>query len=137
MELNILVIINLKKLAIKNINGMNGWGNMSEYKKTIQKLIDSDISAYQIQKDIGVATSRISDLRTGKRDLGGISLDTAEKLYEYAKAHLKWIGGTSFYRYNVCYKSQSGFISCQNKSLVTEWTHECYNYSDISVLYNK
>lgn len=35
---------------------------MSEYKKTIQKLIDSDISAYQIQKDIGVATSRISDL---------------------------------------------------------------------------
>ncbi|MRF37112.1 hypothetical protein GIJ44_20715 [Staphylococcus sp. KY49P] len=61
---------------------------MSEYKKTIQKLIDSDISAYQIQKDIGVATSRISDLRTGKRDLGGISLDTAEKLYEYAKSHL-------------------------------------------------
>lgn len=88
MELNILVIINLKKLVIKNINGMNGGGNMSEYKKTIQKLIDSDISAYQIQKDIGVATSRISDLRTGKRDLGGISLDTAEKLYEYAKAHL-------------------------------------------------
>ncbi|WP_431197568.1 hypothetical protein [Staphylococcus equorum] len=57
---------------------------MSEYKQVIQNLLDSNIKGYLIQKETGVSRSRISDLRNGIRPLGGISLDTAEKLYKYA-----------------------------------------------------
>lgn len=54
-------------------------------KKTIQRLLDSDISGYTIHKATGVSQGRISELRNGKRALGRISLDTAEKLYNYQK----------------------------------------------------
>lgn len=57
---------------------------MSEYKQVIQNLLDSNIKGYLIQKETGVSRSRISNLRNGIRPLGGISLDTAEKLYKYA-----------------------------------------------------
>lgn len=59
---------------------------MTEFKQTIKKLLDSDISGYQIFKNTGISQSRISDLRKGKRQLGGIALDTAEKLYNYQKS---------------------------------------------------
>ncbi|MGV3244280.1 hypothetical protein [Staphylococcus sp. 11262D007BW] len=58
---------------------------MSEYKKTIRKLLDSNVSGYQIYKDTGMSQGRISDLRRGVRKLGGISLEIAEKLYNYQK----------------------------------------------------
>ncbi|PCF44166.1 hypothetical protein [Staphylococcus delphini] len=58
---------------------------MTDFKKIIQKLLDSDVSGYKIYKDTGISQGRISDLRRGVRDLGGISLDTAEKLYNYQK----------------------------------------------------
>lgn len=53
-------------------------------RQTIEKLINSDISAYQIQKETGVNESAIRHLRKGRRKLGGLTLDTAEKLYDYA-----------------------------------------------------
>lgn len=62
--------------------------NLSEYKKTIIKLINSDITGYQIYKDTGLSQTVMSTLRTGKRDIDNLKLGTAEKLYEYAKAHL-------------------------------------------------
>lgn len=58
---------------------------MTEFKKTIKKLLDSNMSVYRIFKDTGISQARISDLRRGVRELGGISLDTAEKLYNYQK----------------------------------------------------
>lgn len=58
---------------------------MTEFKKTIKKLLDSNVSGYRIFKDTGISQARISDLRRGVRELGGISLDTAEKLYNYQK----------------------------------------------------
>ncbi|EIW3410929.1 hypothetical protein MCU99_002164 [Staphylococcus pseudintermedius] len=58
---------------------------MTDFKKIIQKLLDSDVSGYKIYKDTGISQARISDLRRGVRELGGISLDTAEKLYNYQK----------------------------------------------------
>lgn len=58
---------------------------MTEFKESIQKLLDSDVSGYRIFKDTGISQARISDLRRGVRELGGISLDTAEKLYNYQK----------------------------------------------------
>ena len=59
---------------------------MTEFKESIQKLLDSDVSGYRIFKDTGISQARISDLRRGVRELGGISLDTAEKLYNYQKS---------------------------------------------------
>lgn len=56
-------------------------------KKEIPKLLDSDISSYQISKDTGVSNSIIQRLRSGNRTMGNLTLDTAEKRYEYAKAH--------------------------------------------------
>ncbi len=62
--------------------------NLSEYKQTIIKLVESDISGYQIHKDTGLSQSALSSLRTGLRDIDNLNLKTTEKLYEYAKVHL-------------------------------------------------
>lgn len=62
---------------------------MSEYKMKIIELIESDITGYQIHKETGVAQYVISQLRQGKRDIDNLTLSTTEKLYNYAKTHLK------------------------------------------------
>lgn len=62
---------------------------MSEYKQTIKKLIESDLTGYQIYKETGISQTVISTLRNGNRDIDNLTLKTTEKLYEYAKAHLK------------------------------------------------
>lgn len=58
--------------------------NLSEYKKMIIELIESDITGYQIHKETGVAQYVISQLRQGKREVDNLTLNTTEKLYEYA-----------------------------------------------------
>lgn len=58
--------------------------NMSEYKRMIIELIESDITGYQINKETGVAQYVISQLRQGKRGVDNLTLNTTEKLYEYA-----------------------------------------------------
>ena len=62
--------------------------NLSEYKKMIIELIESDITGYQIYKETGVSQYVISQLRQGKRDIDNLTLNTTEKLYDYAKTHL-------------------------------------------------
>lgn len=62
--------------------------NLSEYKKMIIELIESDITGYQIYKETGVAQYVISQLRQGKREADNLTLSTTEKLYDYAKTHL-------------------------------------------------
>ncbi|AGZ26291.1 MULTISPECIES: hypothetical protein [Staphylococcus] len=57
---------------------------MSEYKKKIIELIESDITGYQVFKDTGLSQTVMSSLRTGKRDVDNLRLGTTEKLYEYA-----------------------------------------------------
>ncbi|MGM7689745.1 hypothetical protein ACS7WQ_06370 [Staphylococcus felis] len=52
---------------------------------TIKKLLDSNLSSNSIATQTGVSQAVISKIRNGKRDLGGISLNTAEKLYNYQK----------------------------------------------------
>ena len=61
---------------------------INEIYQTIQKLLDSEITAYQIEKDTGISRAKIGRLKNGKNDLNNLSLETASKLYEYAKAHL-------------------------------------------------
>lgn len=62
--------------------------SLSEYKTKIIELIESDITGYQIYKETGVAQYVLSQLRQGKRKVDNLTLNTTEKLYEYAKAHL-------------------------------------------------
>lgn len=72
-----LPISELSKLAIldnKTINLSN-----------IQKLIDSDISAYQIESKTGVARTTISQLRNGKADLMNLKGLNLLKLSDYAR----------------------------------------------------
>lgn len=44
---------------------------------------DEHFSAYRIAKDTGIAQANISNLRNGKRKIGNIALETAEKLGKY------------------------------------------------------
>ncbi len=57
--------------------------NLSEYKRKIIELIESDITGYQIHKETGVSQYVISQLRQGKRDIDNLTLNTTEKLYNY------------------------------------------------------
>lgn len=52
-------------------------------RELIQRLLEQDISSYQINKEAGVASSIVLNLRNGKRDIDNISLLTAEKLAAY------------------------------------------------------
>lgn len=51
----------------------------------IEWIINSNESAYSIEKNSGVTASIVKNLRLGKRKIDNISLKSAEKLYEYAK----------------------------------------------------
>lgn len=61
---------------------------INEVYNVIQNLLDSEITAYQIEKDTGVSRAKIGRLKDGKNELENISLNTAKILYEYAKAQL-------------------------------------------------
>ncbi|MDW8564729.1 hypothetical protein [Staphylococcus shinii] len=61
---------------------------MSDYKRKIMQLIESDITGYKIHKATGISQTVLSELRTKKRDLDNLTLKTTEKLFEYAKTHL-------------------------------------------------
>ncbi|RAI79288.1 DNA-binding protein [Macrococcoides goetzii] len=52
-------------------------------RKEIQSLLDSNISANQIERDTKVSKAVISKLRNKQRNLDDITLKTAETLYEY------------------------------------------------------
>ncbi|HFJ4854179.1 TPA: hypothetical protein ACGUJ9_001137 [Staphylococcus aureus] len=57
---------------------------MSEYKKKIIELIESNLTGYEISKKTGVSQYVHSQLRQGKREVDNLTLNTTEKLYEYA-----------------------------------------------------
>lgn len=54
---------------------------------TIHDLImDKEISSYKINKETGISYSAIDALRRGERQVKNLTLETAFKLYEYAKS---------------------------------------------------
>ncbi|HAY2926981.1 hypothetical protein AB2P37_00200 [Staphylococcus aureus] len=57
---------------------------MSEYKKKIIELIESNLTGYEISEKTGVSQYVLSQLRQGKREVDNLTLNTTEKLYEYA-----------------------------------------------------
>lgn len=62
---------------------------MNQFKEiynTIEKLLnDKTISNYRINQDTGVSYGGISELRSGKRKVNNLTLETSEKLYNYQK----------------------------------------------------
>lgn len=62
---------------------------MNQFKEiynTIEKLLnDKSISNYRINQDTGVSYGGISELEAGKRKVNNLTLETAEKLYNYQK----------------------------------------------------
>ena len=49
----------------------------------IEKLINSDVTAYQISKETGVSITAIQEVKIGKRKVENLTLKTAEKLLKY------------------------------------------------------
>lgn len=58
-------------------------------RKEIRDLLNSNITLYEISKETGVSNSVISRLRNGEREIGKVTLETAEKLYEYEMERIK------------------------------------------------
>lgn len=52
---------------------------------TLKNLIDSDVTAYQIEKETGVSRAKIGRLKNNINSFKNLSLETAEKLYNYQK----------------------------------------------------
>lgn len=57
--------------------------------ETVKKLMDSEISATEIEKETGVDASSIRRIRRGERKLENLSFEKGIALYEYAKKRLK------------------------------------------------
>ncbi|HDK8139764.1 TPA: XRE family transcriptional regulator [Staphylococcus aureus] len=55
--------------------------------KTIDKLLNSDLSAFNISKETGVDASSIQRIRSGKRSLSRLSLEAGEKLFNFQLQH--------------------------------------------------
>lgn len=53
----------------------------------VKKLMDSDISATEIEKATGVDASSIRRIRRGERKLENLSFEKGVALYEYAKVY--------------------------------------------------
>ncbi|MCG7340135.1 hypothetical protein MHZ36_12635 [Staphylococcus sp. ACRSN] len=61
---------------------------MSELRIEIQKLLDSEMTGYKINKATGLSQTIISGLRNGKRDIDNLTLKNAEVLAAFSKTHL-------------------------------------------------
>lgn len=51
--------------------------------KEINELLASDITAYRMAKDSGVAQSVITKLRNGNRKVSNLTVESAQKLLDY------------------------------------------------------
>ncbi|HCX0628390.1 TPA: hypothetical protein PDU86_002741 [Staphylococcus aureus] len=62
---------------------------MSEYKKQIVEVFESEVTGYQISKETGISQNVISSIRNNKRDIDNLTLKTTEKLHEFYKKYLE------------------------------------------------
>ncbi|EYN38569.1 hypothetical protein W142_01443 [Staphylococcus aureus DAR3613] len=82
----ILFIINLNRKINYSFIFTKIMNQFKEIYNTIEKLLnDKSISNYRINQDTGVSYGGISELRSGKRKVNNLTLETAEKLYNYQK----------------------------------------------------
>ncbi|MCD8898537.1 hypothetical protein [Mammaliicoccus sciuri] len=60
---------------------------MKEVQDTVQRLIDNkEVSAYRINKDIGITSTTIKQIRQGTHDINKLKFETVIALYEYQKS---------------------------------------------------
>ncbi|HAC5788979.1 TPA_asm: hypothetical protein GZX72_14225 [Listeria monocytogenes] len=58
--------------------------------ETIEKLLESDITAYRIEKETNVNQSKIGKLKRREIKINNLTVNVALKLYEFAKKnHVK------------------------------------------------
>ncbi len=57
--------------------------------KQIQLLLDSDLTAYRIGKDLGISITAIQRLKTGESSIDNLSVKTAQALIDYSYKILK------------------------------------------------
>lgn len=56
-------------------------------KENIKKLLESDLTAYQISKKTGIQQSTLSRLKKGEIEVGNMKLDNALKLNQIWEEH--------------------------------------------------
>jgi len=59
----------------------------NDIKENIKRLLDSELTAYQIQKETGINRSTITRLRNGETPIGKMQLDNAIALIEFWDNH--------------------------------------------------
>lgn len=76
------------KFLVALLNDGERVGNMNTFymiQESILKLLNSNITSYQIEKETGVSRVKIGRLRNEKNKVSDLTLTTAEKLYLYQK----------------------------------------------------
>ncbi len=76
------------KFLVALLNDVERVGNMNTFymiQESILKLLNSNITSYQIEKETGVSRAKIGRLRNEKNKVSDLTLTTAEKLYLYQK----------------------------------------------------
>lgn len=68
----------------ENIVQIWRWKKCQNTRKKIIELIESNLTGYEISKKTGVSQYVLSQLRQGKREVDNLTLNTTEKLYDYA-----------------------------------------------------
>ena len=61
---------------------MNQFNDIYSYRKLLN---NKEISNYKIKRDTDISYGGISELRNGKSKVKNLTLETAEKLYNYQK----------------------------------------------------
>ncbi|MFI3547168.1 hypothetical protein V5G65_14085 [Mammaliicoccus sciuri] len=60
---------------------------IKEVRENVQRLIDNkEVSAYRINKDIGIAATTIKQIRQDIHDINKLKFETVIALYEYQKS---------------------------------------------------
>lgn len=64
--------------------------NTRMFEAEIQKVLDSNLTGYEIQRLTGISRSTIFYLRNGDSAISNLSLKNASRLYELSKSIKEW-----------------------------------------------
>lgn len=64
--------------------------NTRMFEAEIKKVLDSDLTGYEIQRLTGISRSTIFYLRNGDSAISNLSLKNASRLYELSKSIKEW-----------------------------------------------
>lgn len=64
--------------------------NTRMFEAEIKKVLDSDLTGYEIERSTGISRSTIHYLRNGDSLISNLSLKNASRLYELSKSIKEW-----------------------------------------------